>query len=261
VARLLQIASDRSGDFILPKTQGFGPSSIYEKGVNSLELVRVAIVDLFGTVLLSSLRIRSEKDPATFKPVASDILYFTILGSAVGASILAINGEAFVLTLFGGQWKASVETLKILAISTPFVCASAYLTKVMFLRQMHLLVLRTAIFTRLGVILVVLVLSHSSLSNLAIGVVIAEIWFFVLYVYLNRNNLNWRAPLLLLCIDVSICVSVAWVVNYGINKIGILPPAISFASNALGTLLTIGLIFFLIRQPSISKIKNCLNLK
>jgi O-antigen/teichoic acid export membrane protein len=257
---LLQLGSDRSADFVLPKTQGFGPASMYEKGVNSLELVRLAVIDLFGTVLLGSLRLRSEKEPDVFPILAADIFYVTFLLAGTGAALMAINAEAFILTLFGKQWVSAVDTLQILAFSTPFVCGSAFLTKIMFLRQMHGSAFKTAIFTRIGVILTVISLSHSSLKTLAVGVVIAEFSFFLLYANLNRQSLNWKSSITKLLIDLPLALTVLFGVHFLVEKYVPLKPHFSFLLNSLASLTILVLVFILLRKKSVHKIKNTLNL-
>jgi O-antigen/teichoic acid export membrane protein len=101
---LIQHAADKSPDFVLPKTQGFAEASIYEKGINCLELVKLAVVELVGSVLVASLRLRSEKDSSIFPSLASDTLSCLAVLAVLGSSLLAVNAYDFLNTLFCARW-------------------------------------------------------------------------------------------------------------------------------------------------------------
>ncbi len=257
---LIQHAADKSPDFALPKTQGFAEASIYEKGVNCLELVKLAVVELVGSVLVSSLRIRSEKDSNVFPSLASDTLSCLAVLAVLGSSLLAVNAFDFLNTLFGAQWVGAQSTLKVLAFATPFVCMTAFLTKVMYLQSMHSIVLRLAFVTRLIVIGLVLILANGPILTLAYGVVIAEILFFVAYAYVNRNKLAWGRFVVPTIIDSLICVCIVYGVHHGIKHWFNLNSVFALAINSGLVAIIVAIVFFIARKSTVNKLRNCLNL-
>ena len=257
---LLQHASDRSPDFVLPKAQGFAQSSMYEKGVNCLELVKLAVVELIGSVLVSSLRLRAAKDPSIFSSLASNTLSTMMLFAVLGASLLAVNGHEFLLTLFGAQWVEARHSLVILAFATPFVCMTAFLTKVMYLRDMHALALKTSVVTRVCVILIVLLFCRSSLTSLATAIVAAEITFALFYVYLNRNNLDLSAFLKPMLVDSIIIVSSVLAASAAVKVTGVNNHFASLLLNGLFSGAMVCIVIFATRKSTLHRLRFCLNL-
>jgi O-antigen/teichoic acid export membrane protein len=257
---LIQHAADKSPDFVLPKTQGFAEASIYEKGINCLELVKLAVVELVGSVLVASLRLRSEKDSSIFPSLASDTLSCLAVLAVLGSSLLAVNAYDFLNTLFGAQWVGAQNTLKVLAFATPFVCMTAFLTKVMYLQSMHSIVLRLAFVTRLIVIGLVLILANGPILTLAFGVVIAEILFFIAYAYVNREKLAWGRFIAPTIIDSAICIFVVFGIHYGVKNWFNLNSIAALAINSALVAVSVAIVFFLFRKSTVNKLRNCLNL-
>jgi hypothetical protein len=130
----------------------------------------------------------------------------------------------------------------------------------MFLKQMHKIVFKTAAFTRIGVLLTVLSLSHSSLKYLAIGVITAEISFFLVYARLNRENINWSSIIKTLLIDIAACAAIGFSVKTTGEKLFDFPPVAVFVTNSTCTILLCVFYVFCARKTSWIKIKNSLNL-
>lgn len=257
---VLQHASDRAPDYVLPKTQGFAQSSIYEKGVNSLELVRMATVELLGSILVSALRSRTQDNESGFPLLAANSLTGIFLFACMGAGILAINARDFLLVLFGPQWASAQVTLEVLAWSTPFVCVTAFLTKIMYLKQMHSTVLKIAVTTRLISIATVLALGNSSLFALATGIAVLEVIYCFVYCYLNRETVAWSDCALGCIIDACIILLCAFVAHYAVGLLG-LGSALArlLIDGAISVILILG-VLFVFRQVTVVKIKHCLGL-
>jgi lipopolysaccharide exporter len=257
---IVQHAADKSPDFILPKTQGFALSSIYEKGVNCLELVRMAVVELIGSVLVNSLRIRTKDAPEKFPALAANTLVSMLIFAVLGAAFLAINAESFLLTLFGKQWIQAKSSLEILAIATPFVCMTAFLTKVMYLREMHAQVLKIAMICRVAMIGIVLALAQASIETLAKGVVGAEIAFAFVYIYLNRANVDWKDILKPLMIDTILCIGIVKAAHLGIAQLHLQSNLLAVILNGSACGVLVVAVFFLLRRSTIQRVRHCLNI-
>ena len=256
---VLQHVSDKCPDYVLPRTQSFTQSSLYEKGVNCIELVRMAVVEMVGAVLISSLRIRGQSDPLVFKQLASDTSLIIFLLAVVGASILHFNAFEFLLTLFGSQWVGATGPFEILTIATPFICLTAFMTKVMYLKQRHSTVLRLALLTRIAIIVVVLALSSRSLSDLATGVVISEISFALIYGFFCREIIDWKQTLFDLTVDTLAIVAIALALTNAVVSMHIANHMVSLFLNASLIGICVLLYFFVLRQPVICRVRTVLD--
>ena len=256
---VLQHVSDKGPDYVLPRTQSFTQSSLYEKGINCIELVRMAVVEMVGTVLLSSLRIRGQDDDFVFKKLASDTVSIIFLLAVLGAAILYFNAYEFLLTLFGNQWVAARGPFETLTIATPFICLTAFLTKVMYLRQRHTTVLRLALLTRVTMIIVVLALSSRSLNDIAAGVVVSEIVFALVFSFFCREIIFWKHTLFDLVVDTLAIVAIALALTNFLISMQITNHFFSLFLSATSIGVCVVVYFFVFRQSVIRRIKAVLN--
>lgn len=256
---VLQHVSDKCPDYVLPRTQSFTQSSLYEKGINCIELVRMAVVEMVGTVLLSSLRIRGQDDEAVFRKLASDTVLVIFLLAVVGAAVLHFNAYEFLLTLFGNQWVAARGPFKILTIATPFICLTAFMTKVMYLKQLHSTVLRLALLTRITMIIVVLALSSRGLNEIATGVVISEIVFAMVFGFFCREIIFWKQTIFDLAVDTLAIVAIALALTNFLTSMQISNHIVSLLLSATAIGVCVVAYFLVLRQSVIRRIRTVLN--
>jgi O-antigen/teichoic acid export membrane protein len=257
---MLSYFSDKASDYILPKTQGFAQSALYEKGINCAELVKQAIVTVLGTVLLSSLRTRIEKAPEQARSLTSDTIYCTFLLATLGATILAVNAENVLLVLFGSQWLASLEPLRFISIAIPFMCLSSFLIRILYFNNQHSLVLRVSVFARPLVVLVVLLLSHQKLEQIAMGILAAEIGFAFLYCHLTRHLVDWPQCLKRLVLEAMVIVAIGLGVSEFIHWLPTKIPFLVIVASALTILGLVVSFFFVFRRATIDRFKAILEI-
>lgn len=256
---VLQHVSDKAPDYILPRSQSFTQSSLYEKGINCIELVRMAVVEMIGSVLLSSLRMRSEAKPEIFSSLASSTVLLTFLLAACGATILHFNAAEFLLTLFGPQWTAAREPFEILTIATPFICLTTFLTKIMYLKQLHTTVLKLALLTRISIISVVLLLSTQELRVLASGVVVSEIVFALIYSFACRKIVDWREIWLSLLVDTTVIVMLGFGVSALLLNLSVSNHFLSLGASTIAILASVTIYFLVVRRSIVRRTRNVLN--
>jgi O-antigen/teichoic acid export membrane protein len=257
---ILGYISSKASDFILPKTLGFTQSALYEKGVNSADIVNQAVNQMVGTVLMSSLRVRTEKDPDQFPRLATVTVIAMGLIATLGASIIAFNAESFLLTLFGSQWAQSESALRIIALAIPAGCLSGYLVRILYFKDQYRKALRLALISKITVIAIIALLSYQSIQVIALGVLAAELVFLGMNLYYTRDLVSWRGEIGPLLIDIAIILLIG-MVSAGVIRFGHLDSTLLrfLSSAALTTALTLAYMFFL-RRSRVAQIRHLLNI-
>jgi lipopolysaccharide exporter len=255
---LVQHASDRGGDYILPKTQGFAQSSFYEKGVNVLELVKLAAVEMFGSVLISNLRKVAETTPELFAKTAGRTLTIIVLVSVLGSALVAFNAQDVILTLFGNQWVAAIPSMKILALAIPLAAMSAVLVKVFYIQQQHALAFKLVFFSRILLVCLLFSASFYSLSTVAIAVVIGETTLAFVTLYLARKFVALKELGGRVLIDTLLIVALVWAASYAIQNLQLNLPIVRAVLSGLLALIFVVPAFLLFRKQSIDNLKSVL---
>jgi lipopolysaccharide exporter len=255
---LVQHVSDRGGDFVLPKTQGFAQSAFYEKGVNILELVKMVASDMFGPILISNLRKVAKETPDQFSLTAANSLYIIFLVAALGCTFVAFNASAIVLTLFGSNWLPAIASMKILALALPLAAVNSVLVKIFYILDKHSTALKVVVFGRAVLFISLVIASFYDLRTVAIAVVAAETLLFTTTLYIARDFVSLKKMFANIFGDLALLISVSFLSFYLLKPLGQLVPIIQVlisGSLYLG-LLAVG--FYLFRQDSLAVLKTAL---
>jgi O-antigen/teichoic acid export membrane protein len=258
---LVQHASDRGGDYILPKTQGFAQSSFYEKGVNVLELVKLAAVEMFGSVLISNLRQIAEKKPEYFATAAGRTLAIIVLVSVLGSALVAFNAQDVILTLFGTQWVSAIPSMKILALAIPLAAVSAVLVKIFYIQQQHALAFKLVFFSRILLVCLLFLASFYSLSIVASAVVIGETALALVTLHLARKFVALNEMGGVLFVDALLIIFLVWLASYAAQNLELSLPIFRAVLSGLLALAFVIPAFLLFRKRSIANLKSVLSFK
>jgi O-antigen/teichoic acid export membrane protein len=257
---LLGFVSEKASDFILPKTQSFTQSALYEKGVNSADIVKQGVNQVIGTVLMSNLRTRTAENPGAFQRLAVQTISLLGLIATLGATILSFNAESFILILFGSQWVKSEAALRIIALALPAVCLSSYLVRILYFKDQYHTALRLALVSKIAVVAMIALLSYQRIEVIAMGVLIAELVFFAMNFYYTRSLLNWGADIGVLALDILVIFLIGFVSASLLEPHYIVGSLLRFVSGAaLTTLLTLAY-FLLLRRSRVEQIRQVLNI-
>jgi lipopolysaccharide exporter len=255
---LVQHASDRGGDYILPKTQGFAQSSFYEKGVNVLELVKLAAVEMFGSVLISNLRKVAETKPELFAQTSGRTLSIIVLVSVLGSALVAFNAQDVILTLFGSQWVAAIPSMRILALAIPLAAMSAVLVKIFYIQQEHALAFKLVFLSRILLVCLLFSASFYSLSIVAAAVVLGETTLGLVTLYLARKFVALRELGARVLIDTFLIVCLVWGAAYIVQQLQLSLPIMRALLSGILALLFVVPMFLLFRKKSIANLKSVL---
>jgi O-antigen/teichoic acid export membrane protein len=257
---LLGFVSEKASDFILPKAQGFTQSALYEKGVNSTEIVKQGVNQVIGSVLMSNLRTRTAENPETFTRLAVQTISIMGLIATLGASILSFNAKSFILILFGSQWVKSEMALRVIALALPAVCLSSYLVRILYFKDQYQKALRLALISKIAVVVVIALLAYQRIEVIAMGVLIVELVFFAVHFYYTRPLLDWGTDIGLLVLDILIILLIGFASESLLELYPVASNFLRFGSGAaLTTLLTLTY-FFLLRRSRLMQIRNVLNI-
>jgi O-antigen/teichoic acid export membrane protein len=252
--------SDKASDFILPKSQSFTQSALYEKGVNSADIAKQGVNQVIGTVLMSNLRTRTATNPETFPRLAVQTVSLLGLIATLSASILSFNAESFILILFGPQWVQSEGALRLIALTLPAVSLSSYLVRILYFKNQYQKAFRLALISKITVVAVIALLAYQRIEVIAMGVLIAELVFFGLHFYYTRSFLDWGNDIGLLLLDISIILLAGFASASLLEQYPVASNFLRFASGAaLTTLLTLAY-FFLLRRSCLLQIRNVLKI-